>query len=205
MSKQKNTIYTIGHSNHEMKKFLELLKQYDVEVVVDVRSSPYSKFSPQFNKDTLKTALLHNNIKYLFLGGELGARPDDRGCYVGNHVSFERLKKTAAFQQGIERLLMGMNDHEICLMCSEKEPIGCHRTILVSRVLVENGVTVQHVLENGKVIDQAEIEKQLMKHFKIEPDLFDNNVDILVKDAYERQEKDISYQLTTSGEGTIYW
>ena len=198
MSKPRKTIYTIGHSNYEIEKFLKLLKQYEIEVVADVRSSPYSRYSPQFNKDILEIALFNNQVKYLFLGAELGARPNDRECYVGNRVSFEKLKKTMAFRKGIERLLVGMSDHVITLMCSEKDPINCHRTVLVSRVLAENDVTVQHILENGEIINQSELETQLLKHFKIEPDLFNDDMDVLVKEAYERQEKDISYQFTAS-------
>lgn len=199
MNQIKTTIFTIGHSNHAIDKFLELLKLYSVEVVADVRSAPYSKYSPHFNKDILKKALNNHNIKYLFLGTELGARPDDPACYVYGRVSFEKLRKSAAFQQGIERLLIGVEDCRIALLCSEKEPADCHRAILVSRVLAENGVTIQHILESGDTVDQSEIENQLMKKYKLEPDFFTGR-DVLIQDAYKKQEEKISYNTHTEGE-----
>lgn len=194
LSTLKNTIYTIGHSNHEMDKFIALLKQHNIEVVADVRSAPYSKYSPQFNKDTLKTALLNHGIKYLFLGAELGARPNDQSCYVDGRVSFSKLRNTDVFQEGVQRLLKGMTDFAVSLMCSEKDPVNCHRTILVSRALAEKGVAVQHILENGSLVDQAEIERQLMRQFDIQPDLFETNRDLLVREAYRRQEEQITYK-----------
>lgn len=200
MGLSENTIYTIGHSNHEIEKFIDLLQKHEIDVVADVRSSPYSRYSSQFNKDILKNALSNHEIKYLYLGSELGARTNDPECYVSGRVSFEKMRKQAAFQKGIERLLIGMQKCKIALMCSEKNPIDCHRSILVSRTLKENGVTVKHILEDGETIDQVEIENQLMKKFKIEPDLFDDNRDILVCDAYKRQEEDISYVIQQEGE-----
>ena len=106
------------------------------------------------------------------MGAELGARPDDPTCYVNGRASFEKLRKSAAFQQGIERLLVGVKDCTITLMCSEKEPMDCHRTILVARMLADRRVMVQHILENGDTIDQPGIENQLMEKFKLEPDFF---------------------------------
>mgnify|MGYP003875405691 CR=1 FL=1 len=198
MSNHKDTIFTIGHSNYEIDKFLGLLKQHCIEVVADVRSSPYSQYSPQFNKDILKKALNNHNIKYLFLGAELGARPDDPACYIYGRVSFDKLRKSAAFQQGIERLLIGIKDCTIAIMCSEKEPADCHRTVLVSRVLAESGVSVQHILESGDTMDQTEIENQLMKKFKFEPDFFTGK-EVLIQDAYKKQEEKISYNPHTEG------
>lgn len=203
MDQSENTIYTIGHSNHEIKTFLELLEKYNIEVVADIRSTPYSRYSPQFNKDILENALNNCGMRYLFLGAELGARPNDPECYIDGRVSFEKMRKSAAFQQGIERLLIGMRKCKVVIMCSEKAPINCHRTILVSRVLKESGVTVKHILENGVTISQAEIENQLMEKYKIEPDLFDNNRNVLINDAYERQGEDISYVTQSEGE-SIY-
>ena len=191
MSCPENTIFTIGHSNYEMDKFLGLLRQHHTEVVADVRSVPYSKYSPQFNKDILEKVLSNHGIKYLFLGAELGARPDDPACYVEGRVSFEKLRKSAAFQQGIERLLIGIEDYIIALMCSEKEPADCHRTVLLSRVLAENGITVQHILESGDTIDQSEIENRLRRKFKLDPDLL-NSEEELIRDAYTKQEEKIA-------------
>lgn len=206
LNNKTNTIYTIGHSNHEIDKFMRLLKQHGIEVVADVRTSPYSKYSPQFNKDVIKTALNNNGFKYLFLGAELGARPTDTGCYIGGRVSFERLKNTPLFQQGIERLLAGMNTYRVALMCSEKDPVNCHRTILVSRCLTTQGVMVMHILEDGTLVKQSDIEEYLMHSFKIQPGLFDSDIDELIKDAYEKQEKHITYVAhINQGEDNEQW
>ena len=197
-----NTIYTIGHSNYKITEFLYLIKQHEIEVIADVRSAPYSKYAPQYNKDVLKKALNNNGIKYLFLGSELGARPADPDCYINGRVCFEKLKETPLFQQGISRLLEGAKNFKVCLLCSEKDPINCHRTILVARTLAKKGVVIQHILENGAIIDQAEIEKQMLEQFKLEPGLFDNNMDILIQDAYEMQEKNVSYKVYSGAESS---
>ena len=99
------TMYTIGHSNHKADEFIQILHHYQIQLVVDVRSEPYSKYCPQFNKDTIKQMLSNSGIKYLFLGKELGARPEDKDCYVNSKVSFDKLRSLVSFKKGISRLL----------------------------------------------------------------------------------------------------
>lgn len=150
MSDDQLTIYTIGHSTHTIEAFVKLLRQHAVEAVADVRSSPFSRHSPQFNRDALEHELRLYGIKYVFLGQELGARPADPSCYDGGRVSFERLARTERFQTGLDRVLRGSEKYRIALMCAEKEPLECHRTILVARALVERGASVQHILADGR-------------------------------------------------------
>ena len=188
-------IYTVGHSNHEVEQFIKLLQSYSIDIVVDVRSAPYSQYCPQFNKDTIEQVLSNNGMKYLFLGKELGARPDSSECYEYNRVKYDKLKKTDLFRQGIERLKDSAVKCIVTLMCSEKDPINCHRTILISRVLKGEGIEVRHILDENKTVSQNEIEEQLQKKFKLEPLLFDSAgaEQARIDEAYRKQEEKITY------------
>lgn len=188
------TIYTIGHSTHSVEKFIQLLKQQSVDVVVDVRSSPYSKYNTQYNRDELKKNLNGRNLKYLFLGDELGGRPANSHCYVNSKISFEKIRQTNSFQIGLQRVLKGAGKYNLALLCSEKDPLMCHRGILIAKELADHGVTVNHILEDGSIIDQAELEKQLLKRLHLEETFFSNHNE-LVSDAYKMQEQCICYSL----------
>lgn len=188
-------IYTIGHSNYEIDDFLKIASSYGIDFIVDVRSSPYSKYCPQFNKKIIKNALSNAGIKYLFLGKELGARPNDSSSYYGGRVQFEHLRNTELFKQGIAKLKDGENKEcVLAIMCSEKSPIDCHRTILISRILKEDGVDVMHIISDTEVIDQSQIEEQLQKKFKLDPLLFDteNAAQERIAGAYKKQEEQIA-------------
>lgn len=191
-------IYSVGHSNHEADKFVTILQGFSIDVVVDVRSAPYSKYCPQFNKETIEQVLKSSGIKYLFLGKELGARPTDQSCYVDDMVSFEELKLSECFQQGISMLLDGIEKHNIAIMCSEKEAINCHRAILISRVLTEKGITVKHILSETESLDQKDLEAMLLKKFDLEKTLFDkaSSRQSDIDEAYKKQENLICYKET---------
>ncbi len=156
-------IYTIGHSTHTLQKFLDLLSQNGITAVADVRSSPFSRHNPQFNKDTLSAALKKHGIAYIFLGKELGARPDDPCCYEGGRVRYARLAETSLFKEGIERLLNGAQKYRIALMCAEKEPLDCHRTLLVGRALEQRGVSVVHILADGSTEQHEQTMARLVR------------------------------------------
>ena len=117
--------YTIGHSNHSIGQFIGLLRQHGITAIMDVRSAPYSRYHPQYNKDTLADSLEKEGINYVFLGKELGARPDDPTCYENGRVDFGRLAERKEFKSGLERVLQGCEKYRIALMCAEKEPLGC--------------------------------------------------------------------------------
>lgn len=146
-----NAIFTIGHSIHSIDRFLALLEQPGITVVADVRSSPFSRRNPQYNRRELKDALKMAGVGYVFLGRELGARSDDPTHYDGNRVSYARLASSEAFHIGIDRVFAGAEEHRIALMCAEKEPLDCHRTILVARALADRGARIMHVLADGSV------------------------------------------------------
>src|SRR4051812_3181206 len=116
------TVYTVGHSTHTIEKFLDLLERNGVTAIADVRSSPFSRHNPQFNKDALSAELKKRGITYVFVGKELGARSDDPSCYEGGKVRYARLAQTSIFKAGIDRMLTGAQKYRVALMCAEKEP-----------------------------------------------------------------------------------
>ena len=151
-------IFTIGHSNHPIERLEELLREHGVTAVADVRSAPYSAFNPQFNRETLAGWLREAGIRYVFLGSELGGRSEDPADYdESGVVSYDRLRTKPAFKAGIRRLLRGAATERIALLCSEKEPLNCHRTLLVARDLADRGVHVRHILagESPETHDQT--------------------------------------------------
>ena len=190
-------IYTVGHSAHSFGQFLSLLRKNEITAVADVRSSPYSRYAPQFNKETLKNELNWANIGYVFLGAELGARSDDSTCYVGNTVSYEKLAQTSLFQRGIKRLEDGNTRHNVALMCSEQDPIVCHRTILVSKILSERGFKVEHILGNGKLESHRETMLRVLDNLRPRESMFCENMLFSEKEqielAYKEGEKKIAY------------
>ncbi len=188
-----NTIYTIGHSAHEFDTFVGLLNQHGIEAVADVRSMPYSRRHPQFNRNVLKSALKPRGISYVFVGKELGGRSADPACYERGRVQYRRLAGTEMFQAGIERVREGARRMKLALMCAEKDPLECHRTILVARELVACGAGVAHVLANGDLETHENTMKRLLVHLNIpEHDLFRNDKELL-EEAYSAMERRIAY------------
>jgi len=189
------TLYSIGHSTHTIERFIELLKEHGITALADVRSSPFSRFNPQFNQHELKASLRENGIKYVFLGQELGARSDNPKCYKDGKVQFDILAKTELFQSGLERIEKGCKNYRISLMCAEKDPIECHRTILVSRRLKEAGFAVNHILSNAQTESHEALEERMIGMFKLNNgDLFLSPDEIREK-AYQRQGDAIAYTM----------
>ncbi len=188
------TVFTIGHSTHQQERFITLLSLHGITALCDVRSKPYSRVNPQFNREELKKALPSHGIEYLFLGAELGARSDDPACYENGKVQYDRLSRTELFQCGLKRIQDGMNkDFRIALMCAEKEPLECHRTILVARHLAALGIDVQHIHASGKLESHADAINRLSRMVGVpETDMF-RSPEELQADAYRRQEDRIAY------------
>jgi uncharacterized protein (DUF488 family) len=191
-------IYTIGHSKHPIERFVELLEKHGITALADVRSTPFSRFNPQFNRERLKASLAERAIQYVFLGEELGARSKDPEVYEGGRVSYAKLAETNLFKQGIERLKAGMKEHRIALMCAEKDPLDCHRTILVSRRLVAEGVEVSHILDSGELATQVEVLMRLRRKLKLpDSDIFQDEGQLFTE-AYELQGQRIAYQASAN-------
>jgi uncharacterized protein (DUF488 family) len=130
-------------------------------VLVDIRSNPYSKFAPQFNKDILKKGILTSGIKYLFLGKELGGKPEDPEFYdPEGFVQYSRIAESQIFLQGIERLMNGIRKYRVAIMCSEENPVHCHRRLLVGRVLSKKGVQIRHIRGDAKIQSEDEIARE---------------------------------------------
>ena len=124
-------IFTPGHSTLSLDAFLSALQANVVSVVADVRSAPYSRFNPAFNRDPLSRELKARGMRYVFLGKELGGRPADPTCYENGRASYSRMAQTDVFREGLDRVIQGSRSHRIALMCSEGEPLNCHRTLLI--------------------------------------------------------------------------
>ena len=195
-------IYTIGHSNHAIETFMDLLTAHGVTAVADVRSHPYSRYTTQFNRESLQARLKAQGLGYVFLGRELGARTDDPGCYAERRVEYDLLACTPAFREGLSRLTRGASDYRIALMCAEKDPLTCHRSILVCRHLTANGIGVQHILEDGRIeTHDAALDRLLAEEGLAEPDLFRSREEMIL-DAYGQRARQIAYRHhETSEEG----
>ena len=153
-----SSFFTVGHSNHAIDIWLALLRQHEVEVVVDTRSSPYSKYVPQFDKEPMQRSLEQAGIRYLFLGAELGGRPADPAYYdASGRVLYGRLRDDARFQAAIARLEDGMERFRVALVCGEEDPAHCHRRLLIGRVLTEHGHTMVHIRGDGRVESDAQV------------------------------------------------
>lgn len=186
-------IFTVGHSNHSSEHLRRLLTSHEISAVADVRSSPYSRMNPQFNREGLRTDLRSCRISYVFLGAELGARTNDRSCYVDGKVQYDRLGTTALFQSGIERVLTGAVKHRIALLCAEKDPLTCHRCILVARQLESRGSSIQHILADGSIETQEQSLDRLLRELAIQgTDLFRRRDD-LIDEAYRLRGAQIAY------------
>ena len=187
-------LFTIGHSNHPIDAFIALLQRHGVSAVGDVRSHPYSRYAPQYSRDPLKTALARMGIAYAFLGKELGARSPDPDCYKRGKVQYDRLARQPQFAEGIKRVTKGLEQHRIALMCAEKDPLECHRTLLVARKLHEAGLEIAHIHADGSLEDHRTLESRLLGVCKLqEGDMFKQREE-LISEAYAIQGERVAYQ-----------
>lgn len=153
-------IYTIGHSNVPLAEFLARLDRHAIDVVADVRSRPFARYATHFDAAPLKAAIEAAGRRYLFLGRELGGRPEGGAFYdAEGHVRYDRVAATPFFRAGIDRLERGITRYRVALMCSEGDPAACHRHLLIGRVLADRGIVVRHVGPDGEILrepDRAE-------------------------------------------------
>ncbi|HEY8506615.1 MAG TPA: DUF488 domain-containing protein, partial [Gemmataceae bacterium] len=150
-------LFTVGHSNHSLDQFLDLLKRAEVQVLVDVRSYPYSRYVPHFNREEIETAVKRAGLRYLFLGRELGGRPDQEEYYDDEgRALYYRIARSPDFLGGIERLEAGIRRFRVAVMCSEENPAVCHRHLLVGRVMRERGAEVRHIRGDGSLQDDSD-------------------------------------------------
>lgn len=190
-------VLTVGHSNHSLEGFMALLLQHGVTALADVRSVPHSRRHPHFNRAALAAALTARGIDYVFLGRELGGRTRDPDLYEHGRVSYERIQRTEGFRAGIDRVLRGAGRHSIVLMCAEREPLDCHRTLLVARALDRRGLEILHIHADGRLERHADAMDRLVEKFDLhaEGDLFrgPRSRAELVAEAVTRQASKVAY------------
>jgi uncharacterized protein (DUF488 family) len=188
-------IYSVGHSTHTVQDFIKLLKSRGITAIADVRSAPYSRFQPQFNREVLTKSLKESGIEYVFVGDSIGGRSSNEDDYENGRVVYGRLKKSDNFESGLERVVLGSEKYQLALMCSEKEPIECHRTLLVGQTLFERGISITHIHGDGTLEKHEDAIQRLLKIFKLdEPDLFRSDEEI-VAEALLRQEQKVAFTL----------
>jgi uncharacterized protein (DUF488 family) len=156
-------ILTIGHSTLPYERFLELLRRANVTAIADVRTAPYSRQFSQFNRETLANELRADGLAYVFLGKELGGRPSDQQFYCDGIADYHLMSRSVEFSKGLDRVLEGARKYRIALMCSERDPLDCHRCLLVGRALAQRGVRVSHILSDGQIVNHPEIEDTLLR------------------------------------------
>jgi uncharacterized protein (DUF488 family) len=163
MSLETTDVFTIGHSTHSLERFIALLRGANVTAVADVRTAPYSRHYPHFNRDDLRDELRSDGIAYVFLGKELGGRPSERRFYCEGVADYESMAQAPDFSKGLDRVIEGAKNYRIALMCSERDPLDCHRCLLVSRALAQRGLRVSHILDDGSVASHTKIEERLLE------------------------------------------
>lgn len=183
-------LHTIGHSDHTLEAFLGLLQAHAITAIADVRSQPYSRRHPQFNREPLQAALREAGIQYGFLGRECGARSDDPACYKNGKVQYERLARTDRFRAGVERIRARARSSRLALLCAERDPLHCHRTLLVARALVAEGLAVQHILADGTPETQAQTLGRLRAQLGLQqPDLFCDEAELQAQACRQEGER----------------
>ena len=188
------TVFTIGHSTHPIATFTALLRQHAISAAGDVRSMPFSRRNPQFNRHNLEAALRAENIAYIFLGKELGARSEDPACYQNGKVQYELMAQTPLFAAGITHLTdLIAQGQRLAILCAEKEPLMCHRTILVARHLQERGIHVMHIHGDGLLEPHAEAIHRLASQLKLPPENMFRTSEDIVAEAYRIQGERIAY------------
>ena len=156
--------FSVGHSNQELAQFTTLLRGVGVNAVADVRTSPYSRRMPWFNREALKQELNQLGIAYVYIGDLLGGRPHERDLYdVNGFTDYERVRTTAYFRRGLERLMRGLERHTVAMMCCEDDPLDCHRGLMITPAVKEQGLSPLHLRKDGSVETTEAMERRLLR------------------------------------------
>jgi len=151
-------IHTIGYGSRTLDDFVCVLKTHAIGYLIDVRSTPYSRFKPEFSKDALERHLQEHGIRYLYLGDKLGGQPDDPTCYADGKVIYDEVRQRSFFREGLARVEAAFRRRlRVVLMCSEGKPEQCHRSKLIGQALAEQNIPVVHIDENGELVSQADV------------------------------------------------
>lgn len=198
------SLFTIGHSQYTPDYFVHLLKMHDINYVLDVRSTPYSKYAEQFNRENASIFLEKSNIRYSYMGTYFGARPMDMSLYSADGcLDFEKVTQSEKFNVGVGSVILGLErGNKIALMCTEKDPFDCHRAIMVARAFDGKGIEVNHILADGGIQSQRELDNRLLDtYFADRGQLSMFNYQNIISDeeyisqAYRKRNKDIGYRI----------
>ncbi len=187
------SVFTIGHSNHSVGKFIDLLREHGITAIADVRSQPYSRSNPDFNREFLRRKLKDFGIAYVDLGRQLGARPTDPSYYQNGRVQYRRLSKSPFFREGLMRVLRGAQSFKLSLLCAEKEPLACHRTLLVARELVDLGASVSHIHADGTLEQHSAAMNRLVRILGMDDKDLYRSREEMIADACAVQEQRVAY------------
>jgi uncharacterized protein (DUF488 family) len=193
-------LFTIGHSNIPAERFTAMLRGAGVAAIADVRSVPASRFCPWFSAKNLAPLLAGVKVDYLFFGDELGGRPRDPSLYCDGVADYEAMARRPSFQAGLDRLLASAGRRCLCLMCSERDPLDCHRCLLVGRALAARGVTIGHILHggphDGEIESQAAAERRLLEVAGADSDLFATGQQERLAAAYRRRARTVAHRVS---------
>lgn len=179
-----STLHTIGHGNKSIEQLIKELNSFEIKYVIDVRSKPYSKYNPHFNKNELKFSLLDNNIQYVFLGKQLGGLPTDLTCYTNGKVDYDKIKDKDFFKEGLSRLITANKKQiKVAIMCSESNPKQCHRSKLIGEELRKFGISLNHIINENLVKDQFTVMTEVTKGLPMQ-NLFGETVSFSSRKKY---------------------
>lgn len=196
-------LYTIGHSQHDVAYFIDMLRKYDINYVLDVRSTPYSQFAEKYNRENIRAVLKKAGIEYSFMGNYFGARPEDRTLYSQDgYLDFEKTRNSVKFQNGVNNVIKGIHaGNNITLMCTEKNPIECHRAIMVARTFYERNIEVQHILADSSLQSHEVLNQRLINLYfpdRYQLSLFSTgnmSDDEYLSQAYRNHNRKIGYHI----------
>jgi uncharacterized protein (DUF488 family) len=204
-------LFSIGHSNHELARLIALFRNAGVTAVADVRSQPFSQRCPQFNRPDLARELAQQEIAYAYLGEQLGGRPANQSLYdIDGRVDYERVRKLPAFQQGLDRLCQGLESFAVAMLCSEEDPLVCHRGLMIAPALVERGLRPVHIRGSGVHETSSEFEDRLLAETKVGVGIFDglfagtiteSERERLLAEAYRIQARRKGFRLRLDSQG----
>ena len=206
----KKEIFTIGHSTHTIEYFTEMLNTFEINCIVDVRSFAASRYNPQFNKAALSSYLKKSKIQYLHFDKEFGARQTDPKVLDNeNKVDFEKVQNSTDFETGVKRLEQGLEKgYRIALMCSEGDPLDCHRFVMITAKLKDHDFSIKHILKDQTLLDNTELETTLLMKFAKKlpkPTIFEPDVtpEMQLKAAYKLRNKQIAWSPDKDDEADI--
>jgi uncharacterized protein (DUF488 family) len=196
-------LFSIGHSNIAAERFLALLRDAGADAIADVRSTPFSRRFPWFSGKTLAATLTQHGMTYLAYGDALGGRPRDAALYRDGVADYEAMARQPDFQIGLDRLLADAARSRVCLMCAEREPLDCHRCLLVARALAERGLAIGHILHDGTVEPHTATELRLLALTGASDDLFVTGQDERLAAAYRRRARAVAYRATAGAKSVV--